>query len=57
LRGYIGNSTAGLLSIFLYFSPSEKRSATQIGINRPVFLLFNRVIPNTMPVYQLSEKM
>jgi hypothetical protein len=57
LRGYIENSKAGLLSILPYFCPSEKRSTIQIGINRPVFLLLNRVIPNSKPVYQLSGKM
>jgi len=36
-------------------NPSEKRPALQIGINRPVLLFINRVIPNTKPVFQLSK--
>jgi hypothetical protein len=45
----------GRLSIFTYFSPSEKRSAIQIGINRPVFLPELSVISGSRPVFPLSE--
>jgi len=42
--------------ISLYSSPSERRSASQKGIIRPVFLPAKLVISDSRPVYPVSEK-
>jgi hypothetical protein len=53
----ITTAKTGLLSLSPYSSPSKKRSASQKGIKRPVFLSVKLVIQDSKPANQILGKM